>query len=177
MHPVRAALAMCLFTASLASAQSTRLVAGVTARADAGSITLNNGLIEVVVSRKTGSVSSFKVLGDDAPPRELGSGEVTLYWDANAELLAPPADGSTPPKKGYFRSTPASADDVRLAVDSKDRAEVMFAPGRRRTSASMPSITSPCCATRRACTPMSSSRTTRPNPRRGSSRRDSSSAP
>ncbi len=84
-------------------------------------IVVNNGLVEIAVSRHTGQIVSLADVSG-AKPHQLGAPGTSMYWDANVDALDLPA-GATPPKKGYFR--PAPADDLAKVVHSDaDRAEI-----------------------------------------------------
>ncbi|HWU50644.1 MAG TPA: polysaccharide lyase family protein [Asticcacaulis sp.] len=83
-----------------AFAVSAHAEAPVTATQGAGTITLDNGLIHVVVDSGTGQVTSFQQMLDRRT--ELIAKGQSLYWDANGEPDAPPA-GVDVPKKGYYR--------------------------------------------------------------------------
>jgi rhamnogalacturonan endolyase len=92
----------------------------VTATQGAGTITLDNGLIHVVVDATTGQVTSFQQMLDK--PTELIAKGQSLYWDANGEPDAPPT-GVDVPKKGYYRSPPHQGL-AKLVAATPDQADV-----------------------------------------------------
>lgn len=94
--------------------------APVTASTTPAAITLDNGLIRVVVDGTTGQVTSFRQLGDT--PMELIAKDQSLYWDANGQPDSPP-DGVDVPKKGYYRPTP-HAGLARLVTSTPSEADV-----------------------------------------------------
>jgi len=93
----------------------------VTARADDGTITLDNGLIRAVIDRASGQVTSFRQLG--SMPMELIAQGQTLYWDANGEPDSPPADVEVP-KKGYYRP-PQHEGLAKLANATEEQADIV----------------------------------------------------
>lgn len=126
-----------LLAASAAAAQP------VATSQDAGAITLSNGLLSVVVSRSDGSVKSIRQCGADGC-RDLGMTDAraaydapgddaqndfraAMYWDANADLVSPPA-GLKPLPKGYFRIG-AGQPEVALVSGTPQRAEVAVRVG------------------------------------------------
>jgi len=109
-----------LATLAALAAMAAQAETPVLATQDAGAITLDNGLIHVVVDTTTGQVTSFQQMLDK--PTELIAKGQSLYWDANGEPDAPPA-GVDIPKKGYYR--PAQHDGLaRLTAASPDQADV-----------------------------------------------------
>lgn len=101
--------------------------AAVTAKADADRITLDNGLVRAVVDTKTGTVTSFKQLGDKAPV-ELIAKDQSLYWDSNGEPTHP-LPGQAGPKKGYYRPGPENSTVVKLASSTTRQADVEIDTG------------------------------------------------
>ena len=95
--------------------------AGVVALTDDRAITLDNGLVHVVVDKTSGAVTSFQQVGGAAPVELIAKGQ-SLYWDSNAELTHPnPAHPG--PKKGYYRPAPG-VTAVRLASSAPRQADI-----------------------------------------------------
>jgi rhamnogalacturonan endolyase len=110
----------------------------VAARQDDKTITIDNGLVAIVVSRADGSLKNIRKYAGGAA-RDLGVTEVkaayaahgddfandpdkAMYWDANADLAALPA-GLKAETKGYFR--PADGEPVvSLVGATPDAADV-----------------------------------------------------
>jgi len=101
--------------------------AEVTAKADGGHITLDNGLVRAVVDTATGTVISFQQLGA-GQPLELVAKDQSLYWDSNGELTNPPP-GKEGPKKGYYRPGPDNGTVVKLASATAQQADVEIDTG------------------------------------------------
>lgn len=97
--------------------------AEVTATRADGRLTLTNGLIEAVIDAN-GDVVSFRDLR--GTPTELIQSGQKLYWDANAEALG--ATASPPPKKGYYRPSPADTS-VELVTATAALADVKISSG------------------------------------------------
>lgn len=96
--------------------------AEVTAKAEAGQIVLDNGLIHAVVDTKSGAVTSFQQLGGAQPVELIAKGQ-SLYWDSNGELSHP--DPAHPgPKKGYYRPGPDNNTVVKLLSATPHQADV-----------------------------------------------------
>jgi rhamnogalacturonan endolyase len=113
--------------AMLAMAVAGAAQAKVTARADAGQIVLDNGLVRAVVDTASGSVVSFKQLALPKQPELIARGQ-SLYWDSNGGPTDP-VPGKTGPVKGYFRPGPANRAATRLASASATLADVMVETG------------------------------------------------
>lgn len=128
-------LAVPLFMTSFAFATST---APVTAVETADHISINNGLIDIEVSRLDGIIISIRkydghkfvdlgVTEKKAAYGEHGNDvandpETAMYWDANADVPVVPA-GVTQDKKGYYRLRPHQGQ-TELIVNTPDRAEI-----------------------------------------------------
>jgi rhamnogalacturonan endolyase len=109
---------------SAATASAASPSPGVSARVEGDSIRLDNGLLRVTVDRRRGALTSLEDVSTGGPPRALGLPGGSLYWDANADRVDPPADLGPGPKKGYYRPA-AAADLARLTADTPGRAEVV----------------------------------------------------
>ncbi|WP_420238242.1 DUF6250 domain-containing protein [Telmatobacter bradus] len=111
----------------------------VSAQVERETITVHNGLIEIVVARQDGVVRALRSF-DGKHYHDLGvtahkaayiapsDGEkndpsAALYWDANADADIVPA-GLNPDKKGYYRIRPG-VGRTELAVNTPERVEVV----------------------------------------------------
>jgi len=111
----------------------------VTATQTPNSISVNNGLIDLEVSRADGIITaikkfdgkSFVSLGVTETKAAYGARsedsdgdpETAMYWDANADVpVVPP--GLKPLKKGYYRLRPYQGM-TQLTVNTPERAEVV----------------------------------------------------
>lgn len=106
--------------------------AQVKALAGADAISLDNGLLRVLVSTRSGQVTSLRKL-DGGHAEELIAKGQSLYWDANAEPV-PVRPGA--PKSGYFRPEEregrarlvrASTEQAEIAVPFEPTADFPFA--------------------------------------------------
>ncbi|MFT4111155.1 polysaccharide lyase family protein [Silvibacterium sp.] len=111
---------------------------GVHATENTDRISVNNGKIDIEVSRSEGIILSIRkfdgkswhdlgVTEEKAAYGEHGNDyandpETAMYWDANADVAVVPP-GLTPDKKGYYRLH-AGQGHTSLIVNTPDRAEI-----------------------------------------------------
>ncbi len=139
LRPRRAGLSSLLFAAlALFAATAHADDAPVTVSEDAGTITLDNGIVEIRVERDDGYLAAirqhdatgwhdlgvtaqraaYEAHGDDFE----NDPEKAMYWDANADVAVVPP-GYKEDKKGYFRMRPGEAQ-VSVVANTPERAEV-----------------------------------------------------
>jgi rhamnogalacturonan endolyase len=99
---------------------SVRRAAAVETSEDAETIHLDNGLVALTYSKRTGNMTRIsRHAGDEL--RDLASGPDAYYWDCNTEPDEVPA-GVNAPNKGYYRMSPPQS--IKL-VSSADAAEII----------------------------------------------------